>query len=92
MGSFRRRWTGKSWMVYEERDGYLGWLSPASGGGWEWETDLRGFRLAQHFRGSAPTLVEAQEAFKATYERWRAGISDEQFDHAYRRSAPRAEG
>lgn len=86
MGSFRRRWNGKSWMVYEERDGLLGWILPATAGGWEWETDLRAFRLAQHFRGSAPTLEAAQKAFKATYEAWRAGISDREFDEVYRRS------
>lgn len=88
MGSYRRRWTGKWWTVYEDRDGLLGSIAPEPSGGWEWETDLKGLRMAQQLSGTAPTLMAAQEGFKAAYERWRAGITDAEFDRVYRRSGP----
>lgn len=43
-------------------------------------------RMGQQLAGKAPTLEAAGEAFKATYERWRARITDEKFDRVYRRS------
>lgn len=73
-------------MVSEDRDGLLGYFREADGGGWEWQTDLRGMRMGQQLAGKAPTLEAAGEAFKATYERWRARITDEKFDRVYRRS------
>ena len=89
MSMFRRNYTGRWWTVYDDRDGMLGSIAPAERGpGWEWQTDLRGLRMAQQLSGAAPTLEAAQEAFKATYLRWRAKIADQQFDSVYRRSPP----
>lgn len=88
MPSYKRSWNGKWWTIYEDRDGMLGWFSPAPGGGWEWQTDLRGLRMAQQLQGTSPTLEAAQVVFKSTYERWRAQFTDEHFDRVYRRSKP----
>lgn len=66
----------------------LGSIAPVSGGGWEWETDLRGLRMAQQLSGTAPTLEAAQADFKAKFERWRSGCTDVEFDRVYRRSGP----
>lgn len=91
MGNYIRRRTmpgqDDKWMLYEERDGLLGWLHVAPQGGWEWSTDLKGLRMAQQLEGYAPTLEAALIQFKHRYERWRARINDDTFDRVHRRSA-----
>lgn len=70
----------------------LGSIAPMATGGWEWETDLRGLRIAQQLRGTGANLEAAQAGFKAAYERWRSRITDEEFDRIYRRSGPPHQG
>lgn len=86
MPQYKRRWNGRWWTIYEERDGLLGWFTPVPGEGWEWQTDLRGLRMAQQLSGTAPSLRAAQDDFKKAYEEWRAQFTDAEFDRPYRRS------